>query len=103
MRYYKLRTIKYVTRVSIALSVLLNVILGGKSNQTFSARNFYWKIQGRYNVVWLIDRIFWFDPHHCLNSWVYWRTAKNIRKKQFYKEITENYVRKDIIFYKMQE
>ena len=103
MRYYRLRTIKYLIRVGVALSVLLNIILGGKSNQTFSARNYQWKTQGRYNLVWLIDKIFWFDPNHCLNSWIYWKTAKNIRKKQFYKEMTEDYIRKDIIFYKMQE
>jgi hypothetical protein len=103
MRYYKLRTIKYVTRVGIALSVLLNVILGGKSNQTFSARNYHWRTKGKLNIVWLIDRIFWFDPSHCFNSWVYWKTAKNIRKKQFYKELTEDYSRKDIIFYQSQE
>ena len=30
---------KYFERVGIALSVLLNVVLGGYSNQTFSARN----------------------------------------------------------------
>lgn len=62
----------YLYRVGIALSVLLNVILGGKSNQAFSARNWGWKISGKPNLVWLIDAIFWFDPNHCQNSWNFW-------------------------------
>ena len=33
----------YLLRVVTAMSVLLNVILGGKLNQTFSARNWDWK------------------------------------------------------------
>lgn len=67
---------KYFMRVGIALSVLLNVILGGSSNQTFSARNWGWKRNNLPNLVWLIDaisyRIFG-DKDHCLKSWVYWR------------------------------
>ena len=49
---------KYFLRVGIAISVLLNVILGGYSNQTFSARNYDWKKRGRPNLVFLIDGIF---------------------------------------------
>lgn len=103
MRFYRLRAIKYIIRVGIALSVLLNVLVGGSSNQTFSARNYKWKTQGKYNIVWLIDRIFWFDPNHCLMSYIYWKTAKNLRKKQHYKDVSEDYVRKDILFYQSQE
>lgn len=69
---------KYFKRVGIALSVLLNTILGGYSNQTFSARNYAWKREGKPNLVWLIDKIFWFDPNHCLESWVYWYTRKKL-------------------------
>ena len=103
MRYYRLKIIKYIIRIGIALSVLLNVLLGGSSNQTFSARNYKWKIQGKYNIVWLIDRIFWFDPHHCMVSYIYWRTSKNLRKKQYYKQESQDYFRKDILFYHSQE
>jgi hypothetical protein len=39
-----------------ALSILLNVILGGRSNQTFSARNYQRKLDGKPNLVWLIDK-----------------------------------------------
>jgi hypothetical protein len=69
---------KYLERVGIAFSIFLNVILGGYSNQTFSARNYAWKKEGRPNLVWLIDSIFWFDPDHCLDSWAYWYTRKNL-------------------------
>lgn len=69
---------KYIKRVGIALSILLNVVLGGYSNQTFSARNYAWKKESKPNLVWLIDSIFWFEPDHCMNSWVYWYTRKKM-------------------------
>jgi len=70
---------KYLERIGIALSVLLNVILGGPSNQTFSARNWGWKLAGKPNLVWLIDFIFsLYEEDHCQISWRYW--AYNIKK-----------------------
>jgi len=69
---------KYFQRVGIAISVLFNVILGGYSNQSFSARNYAWKREGRTNLVWIIDFLFWFDPEHCMNSWLYWYTRKTL-------------------------
>ena len=72
------KVLKYLERVGIALSVLLNVLLGGYSNQTFSARNYGWKRDGKPNLVWLIDAIFWLDPNHCLDSWSYWIVRKEI-------------------------
>jgi hypothetical protein len=71
---------KYVNRVAIAISVLLNVILLGSSNQTFSARNYLLKKRGKPNMVWLIDRIIFWDDDHCFYSYIYWITGKNIRK-----------------------
>jgi len=68
--------IKYIKRIGIALSVLLNVFLGGKSNQTFSARNWGWKQDGLPNFVWLIDLIFWLDPNHCESAWLFWNTIQ---------------------------
>jgi hypothetical protein len=63
---------KYLQRIGMALSILLNVILGGKSNQSFSARNWDWKLEGKPNLVWLIDKIFWFDQDHCQGAWEFW-------------------------------
>jgi hypothetical protein len=63
---------QYIHRLRIAISILLNVILGGKSNQTFSARNWALKLENKPNLVWLIDRLFWYDPAHCQMEWVFW-------------------------------
>jgi len=92
------RLAKYISRVAISLSVLLNVLLGGPSNQTFSARNYGWKREGKPNGVVVIDAIFLLtgnllsyilrvtgsgltitpQTHHCLESWVYWRVRKDV-------------------------
>lgn len=93
------RLFRYLERVMIAFSVLFNVIFGGRANQTFSARNYEWKKQGKLNIVWLIDSIFFFDPDHCMMSWLYWSTAKNIRK---YKNRYVLYKR-DMVEYKYNE
>ena len=66
---------KYIHRVLTALSVLLNVLLGGENNQTFSARNWQWKKQGKPNIVWLIDGII--GQTHCALCWVYWKLRKD--------------------------
>lgn len=88
----------YLMRVGIALSVLLNVLLGGQSNQTFSARNWGWKREGKANLVFIIDPLFLayaksynklakrfsFEytiinlENHCLESWTYWYLRKNV-------------------------
>lgn len=65
---------KYLYRVGIACSVLLNVSLGGASNQTFSARNYVWQRGGRLNAVCLIDLALGRD--HCRMAWVYWVASK---------------------------
>jgi len=76
----KIRVLRYIRRVLIATSILVNVILGGPSNQTFSARNHGWKKINKYNLVWLIDFLVFWDNDHCMMSWLYWKTGKNIRK-----------------------
>lgn len=67
---------EYIARIGIALSVLLNVVTGGASNQTFSARNYIWKMHGEKNAVLVIDLIFFWQPDHCRNSWLYWVIIK---------------------------
>lgn len=66
---------RYLTRVVTALSVLLNVTLGGSLNQTFSARNWDLKRRGKFNICWLIDLIIGKD--HCNYCWSYWKTRRN--------------------------
>ena len=101
---------KYVSRIGIALSVLLNVILGGYSNQTFSARNWGWYREGKWNLVWFIDGVcdYILQPivnliltrvlksnirvsmsNHCMTSWVYWRLRKDVMYEHFSKKIKE--------------
>ena len=64
----------YLHRVLTALSVLLNVILGGHNNQTFSARNHQWQKDGKPNIVYLIDKLL--GEGHCVECWVYWKVRK---------------------------
>jgi hypothetical protein len=68
--------IRYFKRVCSALSVLLNVILGGEDDQKFAARNYEWKRLGKPNMVFLIDLIFWYNPDHSMQVWTYWITRK---------------------------
>ena len=73
------KSFKYLKKILLSLSILLNVILGGRANQTFSARNYAWKKANKPNICWLIDLIFFYDPNHCMMSWLYWHTRKDIR------------------------
>ena len=77
--------LEYLKRVGISLSVLFNVLLGGYSNQSFSARNYDWKRREKLNLVWLIDYVakkVFKDKDHCLSAWVYWYTRKNLEAKE---------------------
>jgi hypothetical protein len=71
----------YLHRVAIALSVLFNVLLGGHSNQTFSARNYEWHRQGRWNVVAFIDLMMalFGEKDHCSTSWAYWYVRRDVK------------------------
>jgi hypothetical protein len=71
--------IKYFSRVGTAISVLLNVLLGGSSNQTLSARNYALKREGKPNCVWLIDKMFFLEENHCMTSWSYWISRKDVQ------------------------
>lgn len=70
--------VRYFLRVGTALSVLLNVLLGGPSNQTLSARNYALKRAGKPNIVWLIDTVIFWHKDHCMNSWLYWFMHQNM-------------------------
>jgi hypothetical protein len=72
------RIYKYFDRLGTAISVLLNVSIGGSSNQTLSARNYERKRRGLLNLCVLIDKLFWFEKDHCLMSWCYWRARKDV-------------------------
>ena len=63
---------KYLNRVGTSLSILLNVLLGGKSNQTLSARQYQRMRDGKPNLVWFIDGVFFLEEDHCMESWIKW-------------------------------
>jgi hypothetical protein len=69
-----MKMVRYFSRILVSLSVLLNVLLGGSLNQTFSARNWQWKKDKKPNLVWFIDAIFGKD--HCSECWVWWKTRR---------------------------
>lgn len=72
---------KYLNRIVIAFSILINCLLGGRNNQTFSARNWQRKRDGKLNLVWLIDIIFFAQQDHCQDSWIKWTIINNAIKR----------------------
>jgi len=77
MMMLRIGLVSYLKKIMIATSVLMNVMLGGKLNQTFSARNWEWKRNGKPNISWLIDKILGKD--HCSRCWSYWKTRRQWR------------------------
>lgn len=71
---------RYLKRVSIAFSILLNTLFGGANNQTLSARNWELKRNNKLNFVWLIDIIFR-NKNHCLESWTKWKIINEAIKQ----------------------
>lgn len=69
--------VTYIARVSIQISILFNVVTGGSTNQTFSARNYEWKRKNLPNLVSIIDAIFFWQPNHCMICWTYWVTLNS--------------------------
>jgi hypothetical protein len=85
---------RYLRRCIIAFSIFVNVVGGGRSNQTFSATQYERKKQKRFNVAWLIDLFFFWEKDHCMDAWVKWKLIhKSIRHfenlgETFYDTIT---------------
>jgi uncharacterized membrane protein YciS (DUF1049 family) len=59
---------RYLWKYIVPMSICINVVTGGAKDQTFSARNWYWKRNGKYNIVIIIDLVF--GDGHCMMSWV---------------------------------
>lgn len=68
----------YFYRVGIALSILFNTMTGGETNQTFSARNYEWKRNKKFNIVKYIDMVL--GAGHCLECWITWYTRLKVNK-----------------------
>lgn len=58
-------------QVLIAADQLLNSLVGGWADETFSARCWRLRERGRgwSALRWLVDGIFFWDPEHCAESW----------------------------------
>lgn len=58
------------------LSILLSMGLGGKPGMTFSTRNYIRYLDGKWNLVPVINYIFLKLTHeedHCYKSWLKWK------------------------------
>lgn len=60
----------YIKNLFIAIDQLANCILGGRPDETISAK--VWRMKDRNKFYYfsriLIDKIFWFDENHCEES-----------------------------------
>jgi hypothetical protein len=65
---------RYLKRTLTAMSVLINVLLGGQNNQTFSARNYQWQKEKKPNIVYFIDLLL--GKGHCVECWAYWKVRR---------------------------
>lgn len=73
---------RYIRRTLTAGSIFLNVLTGGKSNQTLCARNWELNLIGKQNASKIIDAFFFFDPNHCERSWNYWNALNKYMKER---------------------
>ncbi len=78
--------IEYFYQIFKAVSILINTLIGGKANQTFSARNWQRKKEGKLNVVYFIDKLCYLDKDHCMHCWVYWKVKQDIHKTPEFEE-----------------
>lgn len=65
---------QYFKNVGIGISILLNAVTGGNPYQTFCARSYENKKQGKFNLVNILD--YFLGDGHCMNDWVYWQIHK---------------------------
>jgi hypothetical protein len=66
--------LSYLYRVGIALSMFVNVLLGGPIGQTISARQHELQRNGKFSFSKLIDSLCGKD--HCMSCWAYWKVRK---------------------------
>ena len=70
----------YCYKLAIATSIFFNVLIGGKNNQTFSARNYQRKLDRQKNMCYSIDYILGND--HCLECWQRWCIIKQVLRDE---------------------
>ena len=70
----------YCYKLAIATSIFFNVLIGGRNNQTFSARNYQRKLDSEKNLCHGIDYILGDD--HCLECWQRWCIIKQVLRDE---------------------
>lgn len=60
--------------MGISISIFFNALTGGNPYQTYCARNYQNKKDGKINFVRLLDWVL--GDGHCMNDWVYWQIHK---------------------------
>ena len=69
--YHCFFTCVYYTKKSLLkVSMVFNRLLLGEPDQTFSTRNWIWKKQNKFNLVFAIDILL--GQGHCMESWIKW-------------------------------
>lgn len=60
------------------LSMFVNMYLGGLDNQTIGANQYERHRDGRFNIVWLLDAIWYVvdGKDHCCIEWIDWNIPK---------------------------
>ena len=59
----------YWKAVLVALDQLVNAILGGWPDETFSSRCWRWSLAGRDWPSRIVDGLLWLDSNHCQESY----------------------------------
>jgi hypothetical protein len=78
----------YILRVLVALDRLVMVIVGGKLEETLSAAAYVGEQRGLiFGRIFrpVIDALFFFDPSHCYNQYIYEKS-----KYEHYKDASSN-------------
>ena len=87
--------LKYLSRIAISFSILLNAICGGKTNQTLSATQYDRQRRGLWNLCWIIDGFFFWQDDHCRDAWIKWKIIHNAINR--YDTLGEKYFNKKVI------
>ena len=63
----------YAKSVGIAADQLINAVLGGRPSETLSVRAYRLGVldgrRGWRRVVWLINKLFWWQRNHCRGAY----------------------------------
>ena len=80
---------RYLTRIALGVDVLINVLLGGDTGQTISARAGIWAARDDRGprrriggfICGVLDGV---DPGHCAAARAAWRARRTPRKHRHY-------------------